>query len=115
MTAESDDRGMNRWLANHSLPSLDLHQRKLWDSLRAANQSAAADASAGLEVAVAGADLPLGRFALPDESPVFLPHNYEPKYPYPLVIWLHDGEWTALELLDLMSRISPQNYLGLAL
>ena len=115
MTARSDDRGMNRWLASDSSPSLDLHQRKLWDTLRAANQSAAVDAASGLEVAVAGADLPLERFALPDESPIFLPHNYESNYPYPLVIWLHDAEWTARELLDLMPRISPQNYLGLAI
>jgi phospholipase/carboxylesterase len=115
MTAHSDDRGMNRWLASHSSPSLDLHQRKLWDTFRAANQTATADAATGLEVAAVGADLPPGRFALPDESPVFLPHNYEPNYAYPLVIWLHDAEWTARELLDLMPRISPQNYLGLAI
>jgi phospholipase/carboxylesterase len=115
MTAHADDRGVNRWLASDSSPTLDLHQRKLWDALRAANQTAAADAAAGLEIAVAGADLPLERFALQDESPVHLPHNYEPNYPYPLVIWLHDAEWTARELLDLMSRISPQNYLGLAI
>ncbi len=115
MTAHFDDRGMNRWFASDSSPSLDLYQRKLWDTLRAANQTAAADAAARLEVAVAGADLPLVRFALPDESPVYLPHNYEPNYPYPLIIWLHDSEWTARELIDLMPRISPQNYLGLAI
>ena len=83
MTAPSDDRGMNRWLASDLSPSLDLQQRKLWDTLRPANQTVAADAVSGLEIAVAGADLPLERFALPDESPIFFAAQLRTQLPIP--------------------------------
>ncbi len=119
MTTPHDESWPQRWTAIHSTPAMDLCQRKPWDTMTAANQVASADSETdqgllSLELAVAGADFPLGHFALPDESPVFLPHNYEPNYPYPLILWLNDGEWTARELLDLMPRISPQNYVGLS-
>lgn len=119
MTAHADNSWKSRWFAPHDLPSLELHERKPWDSLVSANHAAstdpvAAEAEMALEIAVAGADSPWGHFSLPDESPVHLPLHYEPNYAYPLIVWLYDAEWTARELLDLMPRISPQNYLGLA-
>lgn len=118
MNAPLNDPWKGRWFAAHESPSMDLCQRKPWDTLVPANHAAprepAAEMDAALEVAVAGADSPWGHFALPDESPVHLPPHYEPNYAYPLIVWLHDAEWTARELLDLMPRISPQNYLGLA-
>lgn len=119
MNVPADDPWKARWFAPHDSPSMDLYQRKSWDTFSPANHIAAAE-SAGvedaisLEVAVAGADSPWGHFALPDESPVHLPPHYEPNYAYPLIVWLHDAEWTARELLDLIPHISPQNYLGLA-
>lgn len=119
MTAQADNSWTSRWFAPHDLPSLELHERKPWDTLVSANHAASTDpvtaeAEMALEIAVAGADSPWGRFSLPDESPVHLPMHYEPNYAYPLIVWLYDAEWTARELLDLMPRISPQNYLGLA-
>ena len=118
MTKPADEAGKGRWFAPHDSPSMDLYQRKPWDTLVPANHAApnepAAELDSALEVVVAGADEPWGYFSLPDESPVHLPPHYEPNYAYPLVVWLHDAEWTARELLDLIPRISPQNYLGLA-
>ena len=118
MNAPLNDPWKGRWFAAHESPSIALCQRKPWDTLAPANHAApsepAAEMDAALEVAVSGADSPWGHFALPDESPVHLPPHYEPNYAYPLIVWLHDAEWTARELLDLMPRISPQNYLGLA-
>ncbi len=120
MTTHADNPWVSRWSVWQSSPAMDLCQRKPWELLAATDQVSGGtpstdDAGSLLELAVAGADAPWGRFALPDESPVYLPHNYEPNYPYPLVVWLHDAEWTAGELLDLMPRISPQNYLGLSI
>ena len=118
MTAHADNPWNGRWFAPHESPSMDLCQRKPWDTLVPANHAAptepATEGDLSLELAVAGADSPWGHFALPDESPVHLPPHYEPNYAYPLIVWLHDAEWTARELLDLIPRISPQNYLGLA-
>ena len=119
MTAHSDEPWKGRWFAPHESPSMDLCQRKPWDTLIPANHAAAdepiaAETALSLEIAVAGADAPWGHFSLPDESPVHLPPHYEPNYAYPLIVWLHDDEWNARELLDLMPRISPQSYLGLA-
>ena len=118
MTEHANHPWKGRWFAPHESPSMDLCQRKPWDTLVPANHAApsepVAELDSALEVAVAGADSPWGHFALPDESPVHLPPHYEPNYAYPLIVWLHDAEWTARELLDLIPRISPQNYLGLA-
>ncbi len=118
MNAPADDPGKGRWFAAHESPSMDLCQRQPCDTLVPANHAAPSESTAevdpALELVVAGADEPWGHFSLPDESPVHLPPHYEPNYAYPLIVWLHDAEWTARELLDLMLRISPQNYLGLA-
>ena len=119
MTNPAYDPWTGRWSAEHVTPAIGLCQRKPWDVMAPADhcdpgKPKSDTETTSLEVAVVGADAPWGRFALPDESPVFLPHNYEPNYPYPLVVWLHDSEWTARELLDLVPRISPQNFLGLS-
>ncbi len=45
---------------------------------------------------------------------VFSPENYEPNYPYPLIVWLSDPAHSTDELLHLTSQLSPQNYLGTA-
>lgn len=119
MTIPHEDLWARRCRTQQTLPAMGLCQRNPWDTMSSAEQASppateSADNLLSLELTVSGADFPFGRFALPDETPIFLPHNYEPNYAYPLVVWLHDSEWTARELLDLMPRISPQNYLGLA-
>jgi phospholipase/carboxylesterase len=119
MTSDHEHCWKNRCLSQHRSLGLDLRQRKELDTQMTTDSTAASPSleqiDVGLEVLVAGADAPWGRFALPDESPVHLPQHYEPNYAYPLIVWLYDQEWTARELLDLMPRISPQNYLGLAI
>ncbi len=43
----------------------------------------------------------------------YYPGNYEPKYAYPLIIWLHQGRSPARSFQEQMPLISDQNYLGL--
>ena len=49
---------------------------------------------------------------------LYVPEQYEPNYPYPLLIWLDDfrnsgsDKW---ELQSLMSQISTRNYVGMSL
>ncbi|MDA0588570.1 MAG: hypothetical protein O2820_12005 [Planctomycetota bacterium] len=43
-----------------------------------------------------------------------IPENYEPRYPYPLVLWLPSSECETDEVLGHIGNMSPQNYLGLA-
>ncbi len=45
---------------------------------------------------------------------VYVPHNYEPNYSYPLIVWLHGAGGNEHELLSLMPAISDRNYLGLS-
>ncbi|MBL4883801.1 MAG: hypothetical protein JKY95_04575 [Planctomycetaceae bacterium] len=42
----------------------------------------------------------------------YYPEHHEPKYAYPLIIWLTD-ERTSFDLQEMMPRISDRNYLGL--
>jgi phospholipase/carboxylesterase len=44
---------------------------------------------------------------------LFLPEPFEPRYRYPVVIWLHRDESNEDELLSVMPQISEQNYIGL--
>lgn len=43
-----------------------------------------------------------------------VPENYEPRYPYPLVLWLPSSECDTDEALGHIGHMSPQNYVGLS-
>jgi phospholipase/carboxylesterase len=43
-----------------------------------------------------------------------IPENYEPRCPYPLVLWLPGSECDTDEALGHIGNMSPQNYVGLA-
>ncbi|MBD3673073.1 MAG: hypothetical protein HUJ26_06060 [Planctomycetaceae bacterium] len=57
------------------------------------------------ELAAVDTDLPLS---------LHLPEPFEPRYHYPVVIWLHQDESNEDELHTIMPQISDQNYIGLA-
>ncbi len=44
-----------------------------------------------------------------------IPANYEPRYAYPLVVWLTDSQCPIESALGYVSELSPQNYVGLAI
>ncbi|GAB6165379.1 phospholipase [Thermostilla marina] len=49
------------------------------------------------------------------EKTLFAPLHYEPKYPYPLLVWLHGGETSDnRELLQIMPKVSLSNYVSVA-
>ena len=50
------------------------------------------------------------------EQPVcfFGPERYEPRYDYPLVVWLHSCQSCELELENVMPELSLQNYVACA-
>ena len=43
-----------------------------------------------------------------------IPANYEPRYPYPLILWLPGSDCSTDEALEHIGLLSPQNYVGLA-
>lgn len=47
-------------------------------------------------------------------SPVsyFLPARYEPKYQYPLIVWLHQDGGNHNQVADVMAHVSTQNYVA---
>ncbi len=45
----------------------------------------------------------------------FTPLHYEPKYNYPLIVWLHDDGGDAGDLQRVMPLISLRNYVGVAI
>lgn len=45
---------------------------------------------------------------------VFAPLHYEPKYRYPLVVWLHGPRESELQLRKVMPQLSVRNYVGIA-
>ncbi len=57
-------------------------------------------------------DLGLPRNLLTPDT-FYYPEKHEPKYAYPLIIWLCDGRSSSRDFQDLMPLISDQNYLGL--
>ena len=61
--------------------------------------------AADLETPAVETDLPLS---------LHLPDPFEPRYRYPVVIWLHQDESNEEELHTVMPQISDQNYIGLA-
>lgn len=44
-----------------------------------------------------------------------VPDNYEPRYAYPLIVWLCDEDCGSAQAMDHIANLSPQNYVGLAL
>ena len=53
--------------------------------------------------------------AVTDDTAGIVPDNYEPRYPYPLVIWLCDKDCSPAAALEHIAHLSPQNYVGLAI
>ena len=51
----------------------------------------------------------------PENGVLYVPDRYEPKYAYPLLVWLHGSGESERQLNRLMPQISQQNYLGLSL
>lgn len=49
------------------------------------------------------------------EIQTFTPLHYEPKYDYPLIVWLHDAGGEARDLQRVMPLISVRNYVGVAI
>lgn len=45
---------------------------------------------------------------------LYLPERYEPRYAYPVVIWLHGNGRNEHQLQQVMPAISDQNYIGIA-
>lgn len=56
-----------------------------------------------------------GCWPVTDFATGVVPAVYEPRYAYPLILWLASPECPRDEVLDHLPAISPQNYLGLAL
>lgn len=57
------------------------------------------------------------RFASSRRSPslvTFSPTHYEPKYAYPLVVWLHGARQTPHDLPEVMANLSTRNYVAIA-
>ena len=44
-----------------------------------------------------------------------IPENYEPRYAYPLIVWLTGRDCGVDESLNHIATMSPQNYLGMAI
>jgi len=44
-----------------------------------------------------------------------IPDNYEPRYAYPLIVWLCDEVCGSAQAMSHINQMSPQNYVGLAL
>lgn len=45
---------------------------------------------------------------------LFVPEHYEPRYDYPLIVWLHSDDSSEWELDVVMEAISVRNYLAIA-
>jgi phospholipase/carboxylesterase len=45
---------------------------------------------------------------------LFVPEGFEPRYDYPLIVWLHSDESSEWELDNVMEAISLRNYLAVA-
>jgi phospholipase/carboxylesterase len=78
----------------------------------AASKMRSKDAYAGPDIEVAsGLFLPPSR----DSSrAVFAPLHYEPKYAYPLIVWLHGAGCDEWQLIRIMPMLSMRNYLAVA-
>ncbi len=58
---------------------------------------------------------PVGSDATPDRLAYFAPLQYEARYAYPLIVWLHDRDGSHRELPRLMPHVSTRNYVAVAL
>lgn len=45
---------------------------------------------------------------------LFVPEHFEPRYDYPLIVWLHSDDSSEWELDSVMEAISLRNYLAIA-
>ncbi|MAT16146.1 MAG: hypothetical protein CMJ46_12860 [Planctomyces sp.] len=55
---------------------------------------------------------PLDAVGMVSES--FVPEKYEPRYAYPLIVWLHSATDGRPTMASVMNTLSPQNYLALS-
>lgn len=46
---------------------------------------------------------------------VFMPEHYEPRYEYPLVIWLHSDRSSEYEIDEVMPALSTRNYVAVSI
>ncbi|WP_231741631.1 alpha/beta hydrolase [Stieleria varia] len=63
----------------------------------------------------ADSDLDVGSFgwnAMPSCNSFFVPLHYEPKYKYPLVVWLHSDGYNENQVNQVLPHISARNYLA---
>lgn len=84
-----------------SIECLPTELRELYQSW-----SQSADSPAQYSGEVADSDWPVS---------IYLPERYEERYAYPLVIWFHSDANDEDQLEQVMTAVSSQNYIGLAL
>src|ERR1700722_3421421 len=54
-------------------------------------------------------------FTRPLPVRTFLPHGYEPRYPYPLLVFFHGHGGNEEQILRLAPRLSRRNYISIGL
>lgn len=66
--------------------------------------------------AVPDFELEAGRFHAPHDMAhaLFAPLHYEPRYPYPLIVWLHGPGADERNLMRIMPLVSMRNYVAVA-
>ncbi|MHC4879031.1 MAG: alpha/beta hydrolase [Planctomycetota bacterium] len=68
------------------------------------------------DAALFASQLPESRtFSVGNGAVGIVPSNYEPRYAYPLIVWLTDSRCPVDTALEYVSGLSPQNYVGLAI
>lgn len=53
--------------------------------------------------------------AVTPDAACIVPSNYEPRYPYPLIVWICGEGCDSPRALEHIANLSPQNYIGLAI
>lgn len=56
-----------------------------------------------------------GQLFTSNEDTLYLPQGYEPRYPYPLLVWLQLPGQAPVRLHEVMNDLSDRNYCGLRL
>ena len=59
-----------------------------------------------------GAGEPWSAAASATDYSLYTPLHYEPKYAYPLIVWLHDHGFNEADAVAMISRISLRNYIA---